>query len=209
VAFDVITCSRCKFRHKVPAEDLGKTFLCVNCGGRMPTEDLPIPREAPPESAAPAGEGVAAPKPMSDTKRLRLGELLVKEGFITQAQLDEGLKIQAEHGGKLAEVLMSLGFLDPDTFTRFQSKQPGVASIDLSNYAVPEGIPELVPRQLAFLHELMPIDKLGKHLTVAMACPLNVNAIVVIERLTGLKVRALLCSPEGIRLAHDRYYPPQ
>lgn len=54
---------------------------------------------------------------------MKIGEFLISEGLITQAQLDEGLAKQKETKGKLGEILLELGHIDPDAFTKVLEKQ--------------------------------------------------------------------------------------
>jgi len=67
-----------------------------------------------------------------DTSHQRIGELLINEGLINQEQLAEALEKQKHSGGKTFEILLRLGHLDKDKLHTMLSKQPGVASIDLS-----------------------------------------------------------------------------
>jgi len=137
----------------------------------------------------------------------RIGELLISEGLITEKQLEEALKMQGSHGGKVVENLVALGYLDLRTFVTFLAKQPGVASIDISNYEVPRELASLIPREFAYKHEVFPIDKLGRLLTVGMACPLDSATIQHLEEITGLKVKPVLCSVTDITATIRRYYP--
>lgn len=145
----------------------------------------------------------------SSTERPRIGEMLVEEGLITQAQLDEALKMQRDKGGKVVENLIALHHIDTRSFLNFLSRQPGTASINLLNYAIPDEIIQLVPAEFALKHELLPIDKLGRDLTVGMACPLDKATIGKLEEMTKLRVRPLLVSFNDIRVALDRYYKPR
>src|SRR5690606_9336911 len=85
----------------------------------------------------------------------------------------------------------------------------GVASLNLSNYEVPRELVALVPREFALKHEVFPIDRLGKLLTVGMVCPLDAATIGELERFSGLRVKPILCSAQDIRQAIQRYYPPE
>ena len=136
----------------------------------------------------------------------RIGELLVREGTITEDQLQEALRKQVSEGGKIVENLMVLGYLDTHTFVRFLSKQPGTASIDLLNYTIPSEVIRLVDREFALKHQLVPIDKMGRDLTVGMACPLDAATVKELEHKTGMKVRPLLCSMSDVRTALKNYY---
>ncbi len=135
--------------------------------------------------------------------------MLVDAGLIERQQLDKALKVQAQKGGKLVQILIAMGFFHPHAFVQFLARQPGVASLNLSNYEVPRELVALVPREFALKHEVFPIDRLGKLLTVGMVCPLDAATIGELERFSGLRVKPILCSAQDIRQAIQRYYPPE
>lgn len=165
----------------------------------------PDPRRAA-HAATPSGR---APKTLDAVARRRIGELLVDAGLVDMNQLNEGLNLQQQRGTKIVETLIALGYLTAEAFVQFLAKQPGIASIDLSKYEIPRELISLIPRELAIKHELFPIDKLGKLLTVGMVCPLDTATVKQIETTTGLRVKPLLCAPNDIRAAIDRYYPAE
>lgn len=142
----------------------------------------------------------------ASTERKRIGELLVEEGLITEQQLQRALEAQAAEGGKLVENLIKQNSIDIRTFVNFVARQPGIASIDLSHYEVPRDLVKLIPREFAVEHEVFPIDRLGKLLTVGMVCPLDRATLAELEALTGLRVKALLCSADDIHATIKLYY---
>lgn len=146
-------------------------------------------------------------EPSYARKNMRMGELLVESGVITRKQLDDALSSQMRHGGKIAKTLISLGYLDIQTFIRFVAREAGVGIIDLLNYDVKGECIDLVPRNMAVEHELLPVEKLGPVLTVAMVCPLNTKALWEVENHTGLKARPVMCTPEALWYSIKRHYP--
>jgi HD-like signal output (HDOD) protein len=136
----------------------------------------------------------------------KIGDLLIDEDLISQEQLEEALKRQSETGGKIVENLIELGSITVDQFISFLSNQPGVASLDLSNYHISPDVVALVDKELAVKNEVFPIDKMGKLLTLGMACPLDAATIKEIEQITGLRVKPILCSTGQITNAINRYY---
>jgi HD-like signal output (HDOD) protein len=130
----------------------------------------------------------------------------MKEGLITPSQLQEALDKQRTDGGKIVENLIALEYLDTQTFVRFLSRQPGMASIDLLNYTIPADVVRLIDREFALKHQIVPIDKMGRDLTVGMACPLDAATVAALEEKTGMKVRPLLVSMNDVRVALDNYY---
>ena len=71
---------------------------------------------------------------------------------------------------------------------------------------IPEELVELVPKEFAERHKVFPIDKLGKMLTIAMACPLDEKTIHELEEITGLRVKAFVCGWEDIDERIRKYY---
>jgi len=136
----------------------------------------------------------------------RIGELLIEEGLISESDLAKALDYQKKHGGKTVEILIRLGSIDAATFVKFLSKRPGIPSIDLRNYEVPRELVALVPKELATKHEVFPIDKMGKVLTLGMAFPLDRATIEKLASVTGFKIRPILCSGDDIRAAIKQYY---
>ncbi|GAG93783.1 unnamed protein product, partial [marine sediment metagenome] len=142
-----------------------------------------------------------------DISSSRIGELLIEAGLINSEELEEALSAQKGQGGKTVENLIKLGYIKPTKYLDFLAKLPGIASIILSNYTVQKDVSELLPTDFALKHEVFPIDKMGKRLTLAMACPLDAETIKLVEAFTGLKVSPLLCETTEIRKAIKQYAP--
>ncbi len=136
----------------------------------------------------------------------RIGELLINAEIIDNDQLMEALELQKVNGKKTVENLIELGHVDLAAVAEFLSTQPGIPSIDLSNYHVLPELYNLIPRDFAVANELFPIDRMGQLLTVGMAFPLDSATIEKIEEMTGLRVKALLCRPDDIADAFNKYF---
>jgi HD-like signal output (HDOD) protein len=162
---------------------------------------------APPSAPAPPPHRETQETPEPPTAQEPIGQLLIGAGLITEEQLQDALSKQQRDGGKTFEILLALGYLDKDQLHAFLSRQPGIAAIDLSRCNISQDLIKLVPKKLAIENLVLPIDQLGKLLTVAMACPLDVGTIGLLERATGLKVKAMLCKLEDIHTAVQKYYP--
>lgn len=191
----IFACAACGQRMKVPAKAAGKTYRCVKCGAHVTVSAERL------QPAVAGGRDDANATPIEP-----VGQLLLQEGLIQRAQLEEALAVQDREGGKLIEILVRLKHLDKDALHRFLSKQPGVAAIELSRVQIEREWLELIPREMALRELVLPIDRLGKLLTVAMACPLDAVTIAAVEQHTGLKVKAMLCRLDDIHAAVRRYY---
>ncbi len=184
-------------------------ILTCTCGAEMEVAEEAIGRE---RSCAQCNENITIDRSNTQSsdgmpKRKRIGDLLIENDLVTAGQLKEALEKQKVSGEKIVEALIDLGHLSVEQFVRFLSSQPGVASIELSNYQIPEDVIALIPNEIAVAHEIFPIDKMGKLLTLGMVCPLDSRTIEEIESITGLRVKPILCSPSDIQNAITRYYP--
>uniref|UniRef100_A0A7C2SPT0 Type IV-A pilus assembly ATPase PilB n=1 Tax=Thermoanaerobaculum aquaticum TaxID=1312852 RepID=A0A7C2SPT0_9BACT len=137
---------------------------------------------------------------------LKLGELLLKAGMITPAQLEKALEEQRSRGGKLGEILQKLGYVTEDDIIECLSHQYGVPSINLRNFDIDPAVAKLIPEDQARKHNIIAILKTGQTLTVAMADPTNIFAVDDITFSTGFKVDPVVASEEAIREAIDKVY---
>ncbi len=137
---------------------------------------------------------------------VRLGELLTKASLISQDQLKEALKVQKETGGKLGETLIKLGFVSEEDITECLSQQFGVPSINLMHFEIDPGVIKLIPGDVARKYNILPVNKTGATITIAMADPTNVFAMDDIKFMTGYNVEPVVASELGIKAAIDGYY---
>jgi len=137
---------------------------------------------------------------------VRLGELLTKASLITQDQLKEALKSQKSAGGKLGETLIKLGFVSDEDITECLSQQFGVPSINLSHFEIDGSVIKLIPSDVARKYNILPVNKTGATITIAMADPTNVFAMDDIKFMTGYNVEPVVASELGIKAAIDNYY---
>jgi type IV pilus assembly protein PilB len=136
----------------------------------------------------------------------RLGEMLVKSKLITEEQLKKALSQQSTGGGRLGSNLVKLGYISEEDITSFLSKQFGVPSINLAHFEIDASVIKLVPAETAQKHMVIPINRKGNALTVAMADPSNVFAIDDIRFLCGFKVEPVVAAESSIRNAINKHY---
>ncbi|HEX8254275.1 MAG TPA: type IV-A pilus assembly ATPase PilB [Thermoanaerobaculia bacterium] len=137
---------------------------------------------------------------------VRLGELLTKASLISQDQLKEALRLQKETGGKLGETLIKLGFVSEEDITECLSQQFGVPSINLQHFEIDASVIKLIPGDVARKYNILPVNKTGATITIAMADPTNVFAMDDIKFMTGYNVEPVVASELGIKAAIDNYY---
>jgi type IV pilus assembly protein PilB len=137
---------------------------------------------------------------------VRLGELLTKASLITQDQLKDALKVQKDTGSKLGETLIKLGFVSEEDITECLSQQFGVPSINLDHFEIDSSVIKLINADVARKYNILPVNKTGATITIAMADPTNVFAMDDIKFMTGYNVEPVVASELGIKAAIDNYY---
>jgi len=136
----------------------------------------------------------------------QLGELLLDRGIINQPQLDQALGVQRDRGGLIGEILVELGFVKEDDIAQSLTAQYGFPYLPLGSYDVNVDITSIIPGRVARQYLLVPIDKIGNNLTLAMSNPLNVQAIEDVELLSGCSVQTFVSTSSDIKRAIEKYY---
>ena len=98
----------------------------------------------------------------------RLGELLVRENLISLTQLKKAQDDQRETGQRLTYTLTKLGIVGEKDLTKFMSQHYGVPAINLDEFEIDDDVIKLIPRELAQRHQILPINRAGSTLIVAM-----------------------------------------
>jgi len=137
---------------------------------------------------------------------VKIGEMLLKAGYISQEQLNEALEHQKKNGGKIGYNLVKLGFVREDDITNLLSEQYGVPSINLRHFDIDEGVIKLIPSEVAQKYLVIPVNRTGATLTIAMVDPTNVFAMDDIKFMTGYNVEPVVASEIAIKEAIDQYY---
>jgi type IV pilus assembly protein PilB len=139
----------------------------------------------------------------------QLGELLVERGLINQHQLQKALAHQQTKGGLIGEILVELGFAREEDIAQALTAQYGFPYLPLSNYDINTDVLNIIPGRVARQYLLIPIDKIGNNLTIAMSNPLNIQAVEDIELLSGCSVQTFVATSSDIRKAIAKYYKEQ
>lgn len=136
----------------------------------------------------------------------RIGELLVKENLLTTEQLRKAREESKDGGARLGAQITKLGFLQENELNEFVAKQYGVPDIDLDEFDIDPSVIQLIPEEVALKHTVIPVNRAGSTLILAIADPSNIFAIDDIKFLTGYNVEVVVASEEQIKRAVDRHY---
>jgi type IV pilus assembly protein PilB len=138
----------------------------------------------------------------------RLGELLVANNLITREHLTRSLEEQKESAGqlRLGTVLIKNGYISEQDLTSFLSKQYGVPSINLAELEVDAAVIKIIPAEVAQKYQIIPVNRAGSTLIVAMSDPSNIFAIDDIKFMTGYNVEVVVASEAALKSAIDKFY---
>ncbi len=136
----------------------------------------------------------------------RLGELLVRENLISLQQLQKAQEEQRKTGGRIGSLLVRQGAIAEHDLTNFLSKQYGVPAISLKDFEVDDEVLKLIPKATAVKHQVVPVNRAGSSLIVAMSDPSNIFAIDDIKFLTGYNVEVVVASEQALKEAIETYY---
>ncbi len=136
----------------------------------------------------------------------RLGELLLRDQLISTEQLDLAREESRKSGERIGHSLVKLGAIQEEDLTQFLSRQYGVPAINLAEFEVEPAIIELIPKDVATRHRVIPVNRSGQALIVAMADPSNILAIDDLKFLTGYNIEVVVASEVAIDAAISQYY---
>lgn len=142
----------------------------------------------------------------SPSRKLRLGELLVRAGLLTSADLESALADQRQWGGHLGKLLVDLGFVTESVITRALAHQLGLAAVDLSDGSLPAGATGLLPVHLCEQFGVMPLGLVDGTLRIATSDPTDQEALREVALHTGLKPSPVVAGATDIERAIRRHY---
>ncbi len=142
-------------------------------------------------------------------KKIRVGDLLLQYGMISEEQLKEALAHQKETGQKIGEALIGLGYVTKENINEVLEFQLGIPYVDLLEYDVDKSAIAAVSDSLAKRHVLLPIKITPNQIYVAMQDPLNIFAIDDVRIFSGKEVVPMLADEDQLERAIDIYYGKQ
>jgi len=147
---------------------------------------------------------------MVKDKYLRLGEFLIKEGLITVSQLEKAISVQRQEGGRLGEILIKLEMVKEDQVVAALGKQLNMPYFSLGTGmlkpAMDQGLEHLIPQDFAFKNCVLPLSRMLRSLTIAMADPLDLLLIDSLRKLTGSEINPVIATRSDIMKAIEGFY---
>ena len=138
--------------------------------------------------------------------KIRLGDLLVQEGIISEEQLMQTLAAQKQSGRKLGAMLVELGFVSEEQLLSFLSQHLNVPLIDIAHYNVSAAAVALLPEVQARRYRALVLADKGDHLLVGMSDPADLAGIDVLSGLLVKKIKVAVVSDSQLYDAFDTFY---
>jgi type IV pilus assembly protein PilB len=142
--------------------------------------------------------------------REKLGQILLREGLITEEQLEKAIEIQKKDGTRFGETLVSLGIVTEKDIVVAMAKQ---LSIPYASYAKGllrpaenQDLEKLIPEEYARRNMLLPVSRRANSLTVAFMDPLDLITIDNLKRMTGCEINPIIATKSDIQRTIDEFY---
>ena len=140
--------------------------------------------------------------------RVRIGELMVRQGRIDEMQLQSALAHQRRWGGRLGRAIVHLGFVSEPTFLEALSEQLGAPFVVVGDRVIDRSVLSLVPEKLVRARRVLPLARLAESrrgpLVVALSDPGDLAVLDEIKFVTGLDVRPVLAAEADLEQAIRR-----
>jgi len=143
---------------------------------------------------------------MVKTLRDRIMEALISTKNLKQEDIDACLKFQKTKGMSLDKALIERGLINEQDLLMLLVKELNIPTIKLSKYKIDPTLKEIIPEKIARQYNLIPISKLTKTITIAIADPLNIFAVDDLRSITGRDIDVTMATETEIRQAIDNYY---
>src|SRR3989338_4103512 len=146
----------------------------------------------------------------AEKKYFRLGELLVNEGLIDAGQLEKAISSQRQEGIRLGEALVKLGFVKEEQLVTVLGKQLNIPFFSLGTGmlkpAADQGLEKLVTQDFAIRNSILALSRTLKTLTVAMSDPLDLILIDNLKKITACEINPVIATKSDITKAIEEFY---
>ncbi len=143
---------------------------------------------------------------MAFRKKIRLGDLLVEKGLITDDQLQLALQEQKKLGRKLGNTLIELGMIDEQSILNLLSSQLGIPLVDLRNFTYDEAVVRTLSESIARRYRAIVLEDRATDYLVGMADPTDLYALDEIQEKLSKPVSQAIVREGDLLLTFDKVY---
>jgi type IV pilus assembly protein PilB len=137
---------------------------------------------------------------------MSLGKHMAMSNLIREDQLREAIKIQKKDNCSFGTALVKLGYMTEDQLTDYLSKQYRVQRVHLKERTIPESLAKYIPYNVAKKNRVIPVEKVGATLKIAISDPSNITVIDDLKFLTGYNVEVMVASETELIETIKSYY---
>ena len=136
----------------------------------------------------------------------RIGEQLIHEGLVSREQLSKALDDARANNTRVGFSLVKLGFLGEQDLVRALARQHRIPAVDLERVKLDPKILRLVPNDIALKHQVLPLRRVGRTLTVAMANPTDLGVLDDLKFVTRLDIEPVIAGDFSLRKIIEKEY---
>ncbi len=140
---------------------------------------------------------------------LKLGQILIKSGVLTEQQLSEALIQQKATHLRLGEILLQNNYITEMEMINSLTQQLSIPYVDLSTVRTDNSLCSIIPETMAKNHLMIPLKREGSVLTLALADPLDYNAMNDVGTYTKLKIYPVIAERSKIQTKIKELYTAQ
>jgi type IV pilus assembly protein PilB len=136
----------------------------------------------------------------------RIGDQLVNDGIVTREQLTKALEDARQNGTRVGFSLVKLGFVGENDLVRALAKQHRVPAVDLERVKLDPKVLKLIPGEIAVKHQVLPLRRVGRTLTVAMANPTDLGVIDDLKFITRFDIEPVIAGELTLKKTIEKEY---
>jgi len=137
---------------------------------------------------------------------MKLGQMLLKAGLLDQDQLTNALDHQKNEGGRLGYNLVKMSLISEERLNEYLARQNHIEAVNINESDISQDVLNLVSAKLALRYEVIPVEKEGRRLVLAMADPQNLFTIDDLRFSLGMEIEPHICASSMIQRALQKYY---
>ena len=139
-------------------------------------------------------------------RKVRLGDLLIQAGLLSDAQLQLALQDQKRTGSKLGRTVVDMGFVDEVRLLTALSEQMKIPFIDLKHFKFDQELVQKLPEAMARRFRALVLSREGDGLLVGMSDPLDLFALDEMDRILKVRVRPAVVREAELLATLDTVY---
>lgn len=145
---------------------------------------------------------------MQSMTKMRIGEMLMAQGYITEAQLEKALEQQKITGQRLGKTLVSLGFMPEEKLIEILSIQFEIPYVSLGTFAIDSEVVKYLSEHVCRGYNVVPlfVNLKEKILTIAMSDPTNMRVIDIVKFKAQMDIDVVMASEKDVTAAIERLY---